>query len=115
VFLLIGTIGMISIAMVHDYLSWNRARWEALSDLVVKQGITPNRIDGGFEFNGAYLYSKSNTKPDAKGWWVVDNEYLIANNKEELIATEGYAVQAQYPTNSWLSFSPNNIFVLHKQ
>jgi len=69
----------------------------------------------GLSLTELICIQKNNTKPDAKGWWVVDNEYLIANNNEEFIVTEGYSVNAQYSTNSWLSFSPRNIFVLHKQ
>lgn len=115
--LLISICGLLSTAMMHDYLNWNRVRWQALSDLLDKNNIAPSRIDGGFEFNGAYLYSNEKAKPDnPKGWWVIDNEYLIAYNQDgPLTETEGYSVKAQYPTNVWLSFSPRNIFILHRE
>src|SRR5207244_2431330 len=38
-----------AIAGTHDYLAWNRARWEALGQLA-GDGVAANRIDGGLEF-----------------------------------------------------------------
>jgi len=81
---------------VHDYLAWNRARWAALDDLVKRQGIVPQRIDGGFEFNGMYLFSKDHLKPRPKGMWVEDNEYLIAFSPLYFLTVKGYTVDASY-------------------
>jgi len=46
----IGAIGLYSTCAEHDYMSWNRARWDALSELQT-QGIAASDIDGGVEFN----------------------------------------------------------------
>ena len=48
--------GILTIGATHDYLSWNRVRWQALHNLMQEPQISPNDIDGGFEFNGWYLY-----------------------------------------------------------
>ena len=56
--LLVGTAtlvlyGWISVGLMHDWLSWNAARWE-LGRQAVAQGIAPTDIEGGFEWNGWY-------------------------------------------------------------
>lgn len=40
----------------HDYLAWNRARWEVCQDLMTTRHVTPATIDGGFEFNKFYYW-----------------------------------------------------------
>ena len=99
----------------HDYLAWNRVRWAALDHLIHRQGIAPERIDGGFEFNGMYLFSKDHLRPGAKGWWVVDNEYLIAFSSVYFERVKGYKVVARYPIEVYLPFSPRNIYVLYRK
>ncbi len=114
--LMVTVIGTLTIAATHDYLAWNRARWVALNDLVYKTGVSPTRIDGGFEFNGMWLYSKKAAKVEGqKGWWVADDEYLIAYTFGAKTKSEGYSVLATYPVFSYLSFSPKNIYVLHRK
>jgi hypothetical protein len=41
-----------SVGASHDYMAWNRARWQALNDLTSKYNVSPTLIDGGYEFNG---------------------------------------------------------------
>jgi hypothetical protein len=116
IILMVTLIAALTIAATYDYLSWNRARWMALNDLVYKTGISPTRIDGGFEFNGMYLYSKEAEKtPNKKGWWVADNEYLIAYTLGTETEAEGYKALSIYPVISYLPFSPKNIYVLHRK
>jgi uncharacterized membrane protein len=114
--LMFTVMGLLTTATTHDYLSWNRARWVALNDLVYKTGVSPTRIDGGFEFNGMYLYSHDTEKMHGKkGWWVVDNEYLIAYTLGIETEAEGYKVLSIYPVLSYLPFSPKNIYVLYRK
>ncbi len=72
---LFGVVG------THDSFEWNRARFNALQELE-DQGISPNQIDGGAEYN-----SWKKTAPlqplrmFEKSWWYVDgDEYAIAFN-----------------------------------
>lgn len=111
---LIGVYGFITVAMMHDYMAWNRARWKALDDLINISKVSPTNIDGGFEFNGTYLYSKNDHVPGDKGWWVQNNDFLIAFTKEGYYQDEGYAVAAAYSVYPWIPFSPRKIFVLHR-
>jgi hypothetical protein len=39
--------GGFSIAATHDYLSWNRVRWEALNNLMETTQTPPEKIYGG--------------------------------------------------------------------
>jgi hypothetical protein len=112
--------GGFTIGATHDYLSWNRFRWQALNDLLNDRKVLPNYIDGGYEFNGWYLYNPndtyaqlSNTKPEKpdQSWWYIDrDDYMITfgslHNYEEL---------KRYPTGRWLPFGPETIFVLRKK
>ena len=107
----IALIGIFTIGITHDYLSWNRIRWQALNDLM-QQEISPNRIDGGFEFNGWYLYDPNYRIYNARKaklvwWWVEQDDYIVDFN-----AIEGYEVAKQYPLNNWFPFQSDSIFVL---
>jgi len=62
-----------------------------------------------------YLFSKDHLKPVSKGWWVVDNEYLIAFSPVYFVRVKGYKVEASYPIDAYLPFSPRNIYVLHRK
>lgn len=109
----IALIGIFTIGATHDYLSWNRIRWQALNDLM-QQEIPPNRIDGGFEFNGWYLYDPNYSiykarKAKLVWWWVLQDDYIVDFNK-----IEGYDVVKQYPLKNWLPFQSDRILVLKK-
>lgn len=43
----------VSLGMMHDWLAWNKARWE-LGRRALERGIHPWDIEGGFEWNGFY-------------------------------------------------------------
>ncbi len=106
--------GTLTTMATHDYLAWNRTRWAALDDLIHVKGVSPTKIDGGFEFNGTYLYSKDETEIGSKGWWVVDNEYIISYTRDLPWSLEEYEVEARYSVDTYLSVSPRSIFILHK-
>jgi hypothetical protein len=44
-------VGIFSLALKHEYLSWNGARDRAIRALVAS-GVPAEDIDGGFEHNG---------------------------------------------------------------
>lgn len=98
-----------SLAAVRDYLTWNRARWRALDDLTKQRGISPDEIDGGFEFGGLHRYPKP-PSPGKSTWWVKDDRYLVA-----LTERPGYRVAARYPFSRWLTPSrPGAILTLER-
>jgi hypothetical protein len=67
----IGWIGLaamaiFSVAVMHDWLSWNEARW-ALGKKAVASGIHPWEIEGGLEWNGWYGPENGLDLPPASG------------------------------------------------
>jgi hypothetical protein len=54
---LLAAYAALSMAATHDYLAWNRTRWEAIRFLVEEQRVPPASIDGGFEAMGWYLFN----------------------------------------------------------
>ena len=107
-------IGIFTVATTHDYLSWNRVRWQALNNLMQQQ-ITPDRIDGGLEFNGWYLYDPNyqiyhKRKNNEVWWWSEKNDYIIAFR-----SIKGYIAIEQYSLKNWLPFFSDRILVLQKK
>ena len=103
-----------TLATTHDYLSWNRIRWQALNELMQKEEVATNYIDGGFEFNGWHLYKPDypiykKKKERAVWWWVERDDYLIAFNP-----VADYKAIAEYPLQNWLPFFSDRILVLQK-
>lgn len=109
-----------STAGTADYLSWNRARWNAIHFLTQDKGIKPQQIDAGFEFNGYYLYNdkditelKQRSDPMQRSWWwVQDDSYLIAFGP-----VRGYTSVRAYPYKRILSPSSSGgdkIYILEK-
>jgi hypothetical protein len=50
--LAVGLYALISIALMHDWLAWNAARWELGRQLIATRVVQPEDIEGGFEWNG---------------------------------------------------------------
>ncbi len=103
-------IAVFSVTATHDYLSWNRARWRALGHLTKEKNITPNEINGGFEFNGWHRPVKERTYGAFKSWWWVDKEnYLVTFGK-----MDGFKVMETYPYSRFLPPGKDSIFILEK-
>lgn len=107
---LITLYAAFSVGATHDYLDWNRTRWIALHDLVNVNKISPQKIDGGYEFNGWLLYDKKYKQSPMKSWWwVVDDEYVLASGP-----LPGYMEVKRYPVNRWLKLTAADIIVLRR-
>ncbi len=102
---------MFTVAAVRDYFSWNRARWEALEYITVEMKITPDRIDGGFEFNGWHCYREDYVRNRAlkSQWWVVDDEYVVAFGQ-----IPGYREIGRYPYERVLPPGEGSVLILHR-
>jgi hypothetical protein len=107
-------IGVLSVCAAHDYLSWNRTRWEALGYLMHEKHVPPTRIDGGFEFNGWYLYREDYQPPKEDSgksqYWVDEDTYAVT-----LGVARGYRVVRRYPYNRWLSLDQGSVYILQKE
>ncbi|MBX9772286.1 MAG: glycosyltransferase family 39 protein [Candidatus Obscuribacterales bacterium] len=85
--LLLGVIALYSTLATQDYMSWNRARWQAIGRLEA-QGIAANVIDGGPEYVfprdpnlDLELWRGSPRKSirDYWRWWRVhDDQYIVS-------------------------------------
>jgi hypothetical protein len=100
-------MALFSIVATHDYLAWNRARWQAGNQLL-EQGVTPKQIDGGFEFNGWHQSGPVSQKDRTlKSWWFVsDDEWIVSFG-----SLGGYDPVAVVPYRRWLPPSLDTITI----
>jgi hypothetical protein len=107
---LLAIYGTFSTGATHDYLSWNRARWEALRHLTEGQNIPPKFIDGGFEFNGWYSYDPNyQQNPTKSWWWVYEDDYIVSFGP-----LAGYEEIGCYPYVRLIPPEQGTILLLHK-
>lgn len=94
----------------HDYLSWNKARWQALSSLE-QQGIEATSIDGGFEYNGFRQTSHRNPEnPYGKSWWfVAENEYSVAFGPYN-----NYSIENTFSFHHYLALRQDTVYLLKR-
>ena len=105
---LIILMAIFSIITTHDYLAWNRARWQALHDLTVEENIPTTHIDGGFEFGGWYNFHEIEVEIDTQKswWWVTEDDYILTFSE-----IPGYDIHSEYTYDSWW-WGERQIFVL---
>lgn len=102
--------GLFSIAGARDYLTYNRVRWRMLRTCIDEKSIPPAKIDGGFEFNGWYLYDDHyQLKKDKSWWWVADDEYVIS-----MSPLAGYDEIERNEFFRWLTRRRDSIYLLHR-
>jgi 4-amino-4-deoxy-L-arabinose transferase-like glycosyltransferase len=102
---LIGTAAF-SVAATHDYLAASRVRWAALQHLLA-EGISPERIDGGFEFGGLYLYNIPYAHHEGECcYWKVNDDYIVSG-----FELKGYATLATYDIEHWLPWGRGKMIV----
>lgn len=106
---LVAAMAAFSVMGTHDWLAWQRSRWEAVRYLDA-QSIPASKIDGGYEFNGTRTYRPGSPSQSGKpGWWIDDNEYAIAAGPRD-----GYSEIARFPVDTWLWRDGARIVVLHR-
>ncbi len=96
-----------SITTTHDYLSWNRGRWQALDYLTQTKKITPNQIDGGFEFNGWHKPGPRDSGGGKSWWWVDREDYIVTFGD-----MDGFTKEKGFPYECWLPPGVDSIFIL---
>jgi 4-amino-4-deoxy-L-arabinose transferase-like glycosyltransferase len=119
--------GGFSASATHDYLAWNRVRWQAL-DALVDRGVPAARIFGGFEFNGWHFGQRLDTcnpagerrsgQVDQDAFnclWGVDRggfryEYRLAFTQ----APPGYVLANEYAFRRWLPWSIQRLYVFRR-
>jgi 4-amino-4-deoxy-L-arabinose transferase-like glycosyltransferase len=107
---LLGMLALFAICGTRDNLAWNRARWAALDDLMEKQHVKAADIDGGFEFDGFYLYDSMYKKDPTKSWWWVQGDtYEVAFRP-----LAGYTPIKEYNFSHWMPPYAGKVLVLRK-
>ncbi|MBI5917244.1 MAG: glycosyltransferase family 39 protein [Bacteroidetes bacterium] len=96
-----------SIGTTHDYLAWNRARWQALDFLTKEKNILPSRIDGGFEFNGWHRPGERNYETSKSWWWVDRDDYVVAFG-----GLGNFTKEKGFAWVRWLPPGVDSVFVL---
>jgi 4-amino-4-deoxy-L-arabinose transferase-like glycosyltransferase len=108
--LLLLAYGGFAVGATHDYLLWNRVRWNATDVLMETDKVWPRQIDGGLEFNGWNLFRLDYQPTPGKSWWWVEgDDYCVSFG-----LIPDYKIAKSYPLKRWLPFGPKTILVLRK-
>lgn len=94
-----AVVAMVSVMLMRDYFAWNEAKWDA-GRALLDRGVAVERIDGGMEWDGWYLYERSIAAIRDRGlpmtiapWLaVLDPQYIFAFQ-----STPGYRVVQRVP------------------
>jgi hypothetical protein len=106
-FSLVFIFMIFSAGSTHDYLSWNRARWQGLNYLMTDLHKSPHVIDGGFEFN-AWYQTAPVQNDQLKSWWFVDkDDYLLTFGP-----LPGFKTLKMFPYRQYIPFERRNIYIL---
>jgi hypothetical protein len=92
-------MGAFCVAATHDYMEWNRIRWEMGRGLLGR-GVDPLAIVGGFEFNAWNNYDAFTARgkiAQTSHWWYDKRDYVIS-----MAPQEGYDVQESSAYFSWV-------------
>jgi hypothetical protein len=111
-FALLIAYGLLAVVGTRDYLEWNRVRWVALEQLMRDDGVQPQDIDGGFEFNALYLYEPpfDSTAVSEKSWWFVKRDtYQVGFGP-----VPGYSIVRRYTYQQWLPWRIQPVVVLRE-
>jgi len=105
---LLGILGLFSVAGTHDYLAWNRTRWDTARYLVQDRGMNLGDLDAGFEFNAwhRYRFPGEGRTPSGDSW----------NGTRKVVLAfgplKGYEILEVRHFDRWLPGGPDRIFIL---
>jgi hypothetical protein len=100
-----------SVIGVKDYFDFNTTRWKALNFLTHELKISPNKIDGGFEFNALYCNTSEsyNAHHIGRWWWIEDDEFIITPKSRN-----GYSVLRSYQMKSIVMLPFEKLYILKR-
>lgn len=103
---LLAIYALFSVTATHDYLAWNRVRWNALQELTREAKVPFDRIQGGFEFYGWYRFGKNSVME----WWREKHyDYIVSFDHHE-----GYQIIKRHRVAWWLPWQSGDILVEQK-
>jgi Dolichyl-phosphate-mannose-protein mannosyltransferase len=103
--------GAFSVATTHDYLAWNRVRWDALHKGLAERRFTTKNMDGGFEFGGWYSYDSKYVAQPGKSWWWVDRDDFALT----FGPIDGYRVYERHPFDRWMPVGAEEVLILKRK
>jgi hypothetical protein len=98
-------------------LSWNAARWQAGQKLIA-QGVSPETIDGGFEWTGWYEFETTLPQALAQGQWSDQFAWASLTPDRYILAFEalpGYRVVDRVPYHAPLLGYTGDVYVLERE
>jgi hypothetical protein len=110
--------GAASVALMHDWLTWQGARWE-LGRWAIDQGIAAKAIEGGFEWDGDHTDRLHPSEPiiDAPAryfsvpaldsWFPITGEYGLSATQYQ-----GAKTLERRPYTLWLSPGKHTMYLL---
>jgi hypothetical protein len=96
------------VAAMHDYMEWNRIRWDMGRGLL-ERGVDPLSIVGGFEFNAWHNYDAFLARGNiasVRHWWYDRRDYIISTSPQQ-----GYDVVEKKEYFSWVHRRPIPLFL----
>ncbi len=98
-----------SVAATHDYMEWNRIRWDMGRSLLAG-GVDPLGIVAGFEFNAWHNYdtflARGNIS-NVRQWWYDRRDYLISMTPQD-----GYKLKQKKSYYSWVHLRPIYLYLI---
>jgi hypothetical protein len=98
-----------SVAATHDYMEWNRIRWDMGRSLLA-EGVDPLGIVGGFEFNAWYNYDTFLARGNIskiRQWWYDRRDYQISMTPQD-----GYRIKQKKSYYSWVHLRPIFLYLV---
>ena len=108
--LAVASLAVLSVVWVHDYMTWNRARWTAISKLT-DSGTPVSQINGGFELFGQTCFGKTPECPmdEFMSWEKRNPEYSLA-----FAPIPGHRIVEAVDFDAWMPLSERQILILKK-
>ncbi len=108
-----GVLSFLAVIGTNDYMNFHKAKYKATSHLLNDLKISPNEIDGGFEFNGWHLGDPvKNYNPEHKDrWWWIDKDNFIVSP----VHLAGYTIESEYKFSTCLPIGIDKLYVLKKE
>ncbi len=107
----IVALGVFSVAATHDYMEWNRIRWD-MGRSLLKRGVDPLSIVGGFEFNAWHNYDTFLARgniANTSQWWYDRRDYVISMDP-----IKGYVVLQKKEYWSWVHHRPIPLYLMQE-
>lgn len=114
---LFGGLYAFSVLGIQDYMAWNTARWNTV-DRLMAEGVPPEAIDAGYEFNGWYTspHFIEERGPGAfqhsgsLGWWAVEDRWAVSWRPRP-----GFETVEEILYDSWLAGEKGKLLLLKKE